>query len=351
MKKISFLGTALLVLVLSGLLASCASSRIKTVSKQEVPLTVSNLHARTTYHNLGKSVRLNITSTISDDMVSDNTNLPPSLQSAWSQYKFAPSVRDFALDVTTRYMQDMRFDIAPTAEYCLDVEIKNFDLVWINNNSAACQVVINYRLLDGSGQTVVPSSTVNTKHVVENVCGGAQNKFVQGYYQSAKIILALSANAKNRAVFAELFGQGFGRAYAAALDKINWDRIAKCLTVADTPKQEANAQVTGAGDTALEHTVIRWYIISAPQGADVMWRVVSSTPDVANTNFNFVGSTPYETTESFDIKGMTYNNAGNIQIEISCEKPGYITQRKRFNLRQAIDQKEISTKFNLIKDE
>ena len=149
----------------------------------------------------------------------------------------------------------------------------------------------------------------------------------------------------------EHIGQGFGRAYAAALDKIDWDRIAKCLTVADTPKQEANAQVTGAGDTALEHTVIRWYIISAPQGADVMWRVVSSTPDVANTNFNFVGSTPYETTESFDIKGMTYNNAGNIQIEISCEKPGYITQRKRFNLRQAIDQKEISTKFNLIKDE
>ncbi|MDE5998545.1 MAG: hypothetical protein K2H04_00475, partial [Bacteroidaceae bacterium] len=105
------------------------------------------------------------------------------------------------------------------------------------------------------------------------------------------------------------------------------------------------------GDTALEHTVIRWYITSAPQGADVSWRVVSSTPDVSNTNSCFVGSTPYETTESFDIKGMTYNNSGNIQIEVSCEKPGYITQRKRFNLRQAIDQKEISAKFNLIKDE
>lgn len=30
---------------------------------------------------------------------------------------------------------------------------------------------------------------------------------------------------------------------------------------------------------------------------------------------------------------------------------GYITQRRRFNLRQAIDQREISAKFNLIKEE
>ena len=69
-----------------------------------------------------------------------------------------------------------------------------------------------------------------------------------------------------------------------------------------------------------------------------------------NTNSKFVGTTPYETTESFDIKGMNYNNSGNIQIEITCEKPGYITQTKRFNLRQAIDQKEITTKFNLVKE-
>lgn len=46
--------------------------------------------------------------------------------------------------------------------------------------------------------------------------------------------------------------------------------------------------------------------------------------------------------------GLTYNNSGNVQIEITCEKPGYITQKKRFNVRQAIDQKEVSTKFNLV---
>ncbi len=64
-----------------------------------------------------------------------------------------------------------------------------------------------------------------------------------------------------------------------------------------------------------------------------------------------MGSTPYETTETFDVKGLTFNNSGNVQIEVVCEKPGYIAQKKRFNLRQAIEQKEISTKFNLVKEE
>ncbi len=111
------------------------------------------------------------------------------------------------------------------------------------------------------------------------------------------------------------------------------------------------SKVTGSGKSSLESTVIRWYIVSSPAGADVQWRVVSSTQDVKNTNQNYLGSTPYESTETFDIMGLTYENSGNVQIEISCEKMGYITQRKRFNIRQAIDQKEISSKFNLVKDE
>lgn len=142
----------------------------------------------------------------------------------------------------------------------------------------------------------------------------------------------------------------YGEAFVQALDGIDWDRIASQLKVAKTARQEKNKEVTGAGNTALEHTVIRWYIISKPQGADVSWRVVSSTPDVANTNANFIGTTPYESTEAFDIKGLTYNNSGNVQIEVTCEKEGYIPQKKRFNLRQAIDQKEISAKFNLVKE-
>ena len=118
-----------------------------------------------------------------------------------------------------------------------------------------------------------------------------------------------------------------------------------------TMTAKANNKVTGDGSTSLENTVIRWYIDSYPKGADVFTRVISSTPDVKNSNQNYVGTTPYETTEAFDIKGLSLNNAGDVQIEVTCEKPGYLSQKKRFNVLQAIDQKEISTKFNLVKDE
>ncbi len=113
---------------------------------------------------------------------------------------------------------------------------------------------------------------------------------------------------------------------------------------------KANKKVSGDGSTSLENTVIRWFIDSYPKGADVFTRVISSTPDVKNSNQNYVGTTPYETTEAFDIKGLSLNNAGDVQIEVTCEKPGYISQKKRFNVLQAIDQKEISTKFNLVKE-
>ena len=141
------------------------------------------------------------------------------------------------------------------------------------------------------------------------------------------------------------------RAVTEAIKGINWDEIAGYLKTPDRAKQQPLTQVKGNGETALENTIIRWNIESRPAGADIYWRVVSSTPDVKNTNSNYMGTTPYESTESFDIKGLSYQNSGNIQIEIKCEKNGYIPQTRRFNLRQAIDQKEISTKFNLVKDE
>ena len=51
------------------------------------------------------------------------------------------------------------------------------------------------------------------------------------------------------------------------------------------------------------------------------------------------------------IKGLSYNNSGDVQIEITCEKAGYLTQRKVYNLRSAIDRKSINAHFTLVKDE
>ena len=103
------------------------------------------------------------------------------------------------------------------------------------------------------------------------------------------------------------------------------------------------------GETALEQTVIRWYFDSDPRGARIFWRVISSIPaEVKNTNELYLMTTPYEETRSFNILGLTYENSRDVQIEIKVTKKGYMDQVKRFNVRQAIDQQEISSFFELV---
>jgi len=118
------------------------------------------------------------------------------------------------------------------------------------------------------------------------------------------------------------------------------------------PAGEAKKRVSrdNAGATDLERTILRWYFDSAPQGARVYWRVISSIPaEVKNTNELWLGTTPFEETRSFNIQGLTYENSRDVQIEIKVSRKGYIDQSKRFNVRQAIDQQEISSFFDLIK--
>lgn len=105
------------------------------------------------------------------------------------------------------------------------------------------------------------------------------------------------------------------------------------------------------GQTSLERTIIRWYFDSAPQGARIFWRVISSVPnEVKNTNELWLGSTPFEETRSFNIQGLTYENSRDVQIEIKVKRKGYIDQNKRFNVRQAIDQQEISSFFDMVEE-
>ncbi len=120
------------------------------------------------------------------------------------------------------------------------------------------------------------------------------------------------------------------------------------------PQGAAEEVVTrdNPGRTTLERTIIRWYFESQPQGARIFWRVISSVPDqVKNTNELWLGNTPFEETRSFNIQGLTYENSRDVQIEIKVRRQGYLDQTKRFNVRQAIDQQEISSYFDMIKAE
>ena len=151
------------------------------------------------------------------------------------------------------------------------------------------------------------------------------------------------------------FSKELNDAYTQALEKINWHKIASFLKESSAPKQlakeEPRKQVEGYGNTALESTIVRWDVQSRPAGADVFWRVVSKTPSVKSTNNKYLQTTPYEATKSLDIRGLSYENSGDVRIILRCEKDGYYPQEKEFNVRMILDQEEISAFFRLVKEE
>lgn len=235
-----------------------------------------------------------------------------------------PDVRSFVSESMRRYMRTMGFNLDSdiSTDYMLNVSIKEYNISYLSGIGWSGTVSMTISINDNNNQLVYPN--------VEIVGRATKQSSGNNYSVATEVI---------------------NSAYANALEDIDWDRIAYFLKRADSPAQERNKQVTGDGSTSLEHTILNWEVTSRPAGADVYWRVISSTPDVKNTNKNYKSTTPYESTESFDIKGLTYNNSGDVQIEILCEKPGYLPQKKVFNVRAAIDQKSINAHFTLVKDE
>ena len=73
--------------------------------------------------------------------------------------------------------------------------------------------------------------------------------------------------------------------------------------------------------------------------------------EVKNTNETYLTTTPLEETRSFNIQCLTYNNSRDVTVEIKVSKRGYEEQVKRFNVRQALDQQEISGFFELVPKE
>lgn len=238
-------------------------------------------------------------------------------------YTFSPSKEDFVRESLKRYMRNRGFRVDNTtdADYVLNVTIESFTTSWPTNHSYHVEIKLNIALYDSSNNIVYNSSPLVNKYL-ENITPNS-----------------------------EIRSSMFNKAYAKALEQIEWDVIASLLRQPKQATQQQTAQVHGLGTTALEHTIINWEVTSRPAGADLYWRVISSTPDVKNTNKNYKSTTPYESTESFDIRGLTYQNSGDVQIELTCEKAGYLPQRKVFNVRMVIDQKSINAHFTLVKDE
>lgn len=276
------------------------------------------------FDNLPCGLFVSTTCETDNSKIYDSSELPSKIQKRIAKvvtFRFMPDLSDFFNESFKRYVRytGIAQGADRTTDFNLKAKLKEFKIKDNINGGAPCTVVIEWELINPMNQVVLD--------------GTARGRYTLSRGQS--------------------IADGLDKAYSNALEDLDWTGIAWALKKSAEEKQAEQRKykhVTGDGDTDLEHTVIRWYIISSPAGADVFWRIVSSTPDVKNTNASYVGTTPYETTESFDIRGLKWENSGNIQVEVSCEKPGYVTQKRRFNLRQAIEQREISAKFNLIKE-
>ena len=317
MKKI----TSLVLVSLSVLLlVSCGVTKSVPVTPKVLNLALVENAPQNKFVNLDYGIRLSVKDARATTQVLQKYDA--SIFSV-PQVTTSPDIYSFVSESTRRYMRTLGFnlDADVATDYMMTVTIKEYNVSYLSGIGWAAVVELGVEVHNHNRQLVYP----NVAAVGRANMQGSSTDFIT------------AAGVLNKA-------------YANALADIDWDRVAFFLKKASSPKLERNKQVTGEGNTALESTVIRWYLDSTPKGADVSMRIVSSTPEVKNTNQNYVGTTPYETTETFDVKGLTYNNSGNVQIEVTCEKAGYITQKKRFNVRQAIDQKEISTKFNLIKE-
>lgn len=302
-------------------MVSCSMSRKTAVVSPQpkiINLTLTDDAQSDKYINLDYGIKLYIADErISKDILGKHDDF----LSSKPVVTVNPNVKSFVSESMRGWMRTMGFNLDSDIEtdYMLTVDINAFHVSYLAGIGWQGTVSLNINVRDKNRKMVYPNTNI-TGHFNQQGSGSS--------YILASDVL--------------------NKAYVKALKDIDWDRIAYFLDKSSQPSMEKNKRVTGDGNTALESTVIRWYVDSKPRGADVSWRVVSSTPDVKNTNQNYLGSTPYESTETFDIKGLTYNNSGNVQIEITCEKEGYVIQKKRVNLRQAIDQKEISTKFNLV---
>lgn len=249
-----------------------------------------------------------------------NTNIIQVFDASASQlpsYSVNPSIPKFVPNAMRQYMRTMGFslDSDPSTDYIMEVTLNEFHCDYLSGLGWTGVVMMNIKVLDHTQKLVYPSTEVQGR-VSQN--GSPYALGVANYV--------------------------INQAMLAALQDIEWDRIAFYLH-----KPQAKTDNKEAAEEQVRKTPLFWSIDSRPQGADIFWRVSSSTDDVKNQNSKHLGTTQYEATEALNIKGLTYDNASQVEIVIKCEKDGYAPQTKKVSASSALDEKEILMFFKLVK--
>ena len=235
-----------------------------------------------------------------------------------------PDINSFVPESMRRYMRTMGFnmDADVATDYLMQITIKEFHVDWLSGLGWNGTVIMDVKIFNHNRDIVYPTTEVSGR---ANVYSNAQS------VSSAQ--------------------DAINEAYANALADIDWDRVAYFLHRADNPKQEANKKVTGEGNTALEHLTVHFRILSDPEGADVSFRIISATPEVKPQMGDELGTTPVkDMILPLNIKGLTYNNSGNVSLEILCSKRGYKEQISQIPLLNIIESNyDVRLKYNLVK--
>ncbi len=314
MKKILFAAVAAMI-ALS--FAACGSTK-KAVPSQVINLSLVSTPQTNKYANLEYGIRLNVQDARANNRLiqvydASATQLP--------SVSVNPGIMSFIPESARRYMRTLGFNLDAdiATDYLMQLNVKEFHVDYLYGVGWTGTVIMSVEVRDHNRTLVYPNVEVSGRASVNG--------------SSTSLLAANTA---------------INKAYANALEDIDWDRIAFFLHRANNPKDEASKKVQGEGNTALEHLVIHWNVNSRPQGADIYWRVISQTPEVKNQNYKYLETTPYEGSETLNIKGLTYNNSGLVQIEVKVEKTGYYSQTKKYDVRSLIDENDVSYMFRLV---
>ncbi len=236
--------------------------------------------------------------------------------------KVYPDVTSFVKESLRRYMRTMgfRLDSDISSDYMMSLSLQTFNVSWLDGIGWSAEVRIDVAVFDHDNRQVFPTV---------NVSGRSSSRGSGNDYVTASNVM--------------------NQAYANALADIDWDRIAYLLHRSSSPSSEKDKAVRGDGNTALEHLTVIFNVTAEQKGAMIYYEIVSSTPEVKSSARNYIDHTPFYGEQTFDIMGLTYNNAGNVSIRIICEKDGYYSQSHEHKISTMIDQKRIHDHFNLEK--
>ena len=235
----------------------------------------------------------------------------------------------------TKHIFKILVIIAITISTTLHVNAKDYEVSLVSDPDGAI-VYLNGMIV---AQTTPAIIKIDKKQLEKNL----MFRFEKRGYESKTVIISLDKKDIKK-----------GAIVHAKLEKSSTEDSSKSNVYKKDPtipQGQATSRVSRdrAGDTDMERSIIRWYFDSDPRGARIFYRVISNNPaEVKNTNETYLTNTPYEETKGFSIPGLTYENARNVTIEIKVSKKGYADQVKRFNVRQALDQQEISGFFEMV---